>query len=949
MAGSPYGPHPSSARDETLPALTVHARTRARRRRMLAGALAVLGYAAAVLIGAATSPDLGFYAHQGGPILAVDADSAAARAGVAVGQRIVGVGGVPLRGRRAVHDAIGRVRPGDVLVLDLDDGTRRTTARFVVGRRMPWASAAAVLLASVLLWMAVLADRGGPGVLPRAFFRSTLVYVVFLAGAFSWEYVASTAIFSVPWFFAMALAAPVTCHFMLKFPAGAIRQTRRQVLALYAPPIALATAMSAAHLAMYAGIDEVESNVVALAFGAASIGLAVVYLVVGVVSRAHRLRHRRAEVDPGAARWLQVGHAFVAVPLIAGGIWAWIDVGAFVAGGFKPFIGVAMIGGTTSVVLAMTRTPFGELDRMWRRSGGHVIATALAGALFLAFIGAAGGAASTLSGGNFTASLGATLVAAALFGPVRARLQQMVDARFARDRSRIRALLREAAEAAAATLDLDALLGGVVHRVRDALSADGAAIFEADDHVGGWRRVAVAGTVPIGDVLAPRDPISLRLRAAFAARSTRELAARILGVPLAVDGGQIALVVAPRDDRNGFDDEERELLQTVAAQLAVAINNARAHTELHRLNDKLRREYARAEKRRRQIARLKERVEEENRELLGQLASRDGRQPVIGSGLRATFELVQKVARTNATALVLGETGVGKELIARAIHAGSRRRGGPFVVVDCGAISPGLFESALFGHERGAFTGAVRSQPGAFRSADGGTVFLDEIGELPLDLQPKLLRVLQEREVHPVGADQPVPVDVRVVAGTNRNLREEVARGAFREDLLYRLQVVEIHVPPLRDRRDDIPALADYFLEGIAQRTGRPKKRLDPAAMDALRDYPWPGNVRELEHAMEAAVVYAEGDVIRASDLPIFDDVFRARGQRALAAAAGPQAGGPRHGLRETLEELERQRLIDALREHDGNRTRAAKALGISRGALLRRLKRYAIEDAAAG
>ena len=209
-----------------------------------------------------------------------------------------------------------------------------------------------------------------------------------------------------------------------------------------------------------------------------------------------------------------------------------------------------------------------------------------------------------------------------------------------------------------------------------------------------------------------------------------------------------------------------------------------------------------------------------------------------------------------------------------------------------------------------------------------------------------LLGGLQEREVRPVGGDQSIPVDVRVVAGTNRDLVAEVAAGTFRQDLLYRLQVVEIIVPPLRERRGDIPALAEDFLDAIAGRTGRPRKQLAPDALQALMDHGWPGNVRELEHALEAAVVYAESELIRSSDLPIFDEVFRSRGQRAITEN-GTSARAGRAGLRETLEDLERNRVVEALREHGGNRTRTAKALGMSRGALLRRMKRYQIDDVA--
>jgi hydrogenase-4 transcriptional activator len=274
------------------------------------------------------------------------------------------------------------------------------------------------------------------------------------------------------------------------------------------------------------------------------------------------------------------------------------------------------------------------------------------------------------------------------------------------------------------------------------------------------------------------------------------------------------------------------------------------------------------------------------------------------------------------------------------VHAASARRGGPFVVIDCASMPAGLIESTLFGHERGAFTGAVRDSLGAFRAADGGTLFLDELGELPLELQPRLLRALQNREVRPVGAARPVPIDVRVVAGTHRDLAALVSEGRFRQDLWYRLRVIEVHVPALRERRDDILPLAEHFLTQVARRTGRPRKTLTASARLALLEHDWPGNVRELGNAIEAATVYAGGEEILASHLPLADDIVRCRGRERIRRRRADSDGG----LREALEGVERERVLEVLREHSGNRSRAARALGISRGALLRRLNRYGVE-----
>ena len=929
----------AAPREDTSPG---HRSPRALRRlawrtRALVGVALI--YAVTLLVMAVRAPDRGFFVYQGGAVAVVDPDSPAARAGLRVGDVITAVDGAPTSTVFARHAAIARLGHGRELVLTVARPDGDVQLAFAVPRRWPLASAAGVALALVMLALALVADRGRGHELPQQFVRSTVIYVVFLAGAFALDVTVAHLALAVPWIFAMCLAAPATCHFMLRFPAGRKRLRRGETLAIYGPPLVLATLLAVNHALFSLALDVPARRAVTTVGGAAAGAMATIYLLIGAIARARRLRARRTEIDTLAVRWLHLGGVAMVAPLVIGVIAAARGPDAFIAGGFRPYVAIAMVGGSACVVLAMTRVPFGELDRLWRRSSGYLLATLLAAGLYLVAIGLLGGVAAWI-GGGVQATLAATLTAAVVFGPLRVRVQRLVDDRFARDRSRARALLRQAAESAVATLDESALCDGFTERVRLALAASGVGLYLRGDD--GWSAVVRTGPAPLPERPGPDDQRALD--GAHATGAVSELAGGVTAVPVPVDRhAPTVLLVVPRDEAR-LDDEPRELLSTAAASLAIALDNARAHGELRELTERLRREVELAERRRKEIARLKERLEEENRALLGELAARTGVAPVIGPGLAATFALVGKVARTDATVLVRGETGVGKELIARAIHAASPRRAGPFVVVDCGAIAAGLIESALFGHERGAFTGAVRAAAGAFRAAHGGTVFLDELGELPLELQPKLLRVLQAREVQPVGSTATIAVDVRVVCGTNRELEHEVAAGRFRDDLLYRLRVVELTVPPLRARKGDVPALAEHFLARLAARAGTAPKQLAPDALALLLDHDWPGNVRELEHAIEAAAVYAEGDVIVARDLPIAGKVFRRRAEHALDAAAVVGDGAPRAGLRETLSELERGRLVEVLATCAGNRSRAARALGMSRGALLRRLKRYGLD-----
>jgi DNA-binding NtrC family response regulator len=305
---------------------------------------------------------------------------------------------------------------------------------------------------------------------------------------------------------------------------------------------------------------------------------------------------------------------------------------------------------------------------------------------------------------------------------------------------------------------------------------------------------------------------------------------------------------------------------------------------------------------------------------------------IASEAMRRVVDLARRVGQVDSTVLVTGESGVGKERVARLIHDASTRTGGPFVAINCGAVPEGLLESELFGHARGAFTGATQDRPGLFEAAQGGTLFLDEIGDVPPAMQVKLLRALQEHEVRRVGENRNRKVDARVVAATNRDLAAEVHAARFRQDLYYRLRVVEIRVPPLRERRDDILPLARNFLVEAGGRLGRRVSGFSPAAAQQLVRHDWPGNVRELENAVERAVVLASGHRIDVDDLP--EEV-------GLALPAVAAAGSVR-----TLREIERDYIAAVLRANDGNRTRTAQQLGIGAATLYRKIKEYRLPAA---
>jgi two-component system response regulator HydG len=325
-------------------------------------------------------------------------------------------------------------------------------------------------------------------------------------------------------------------------------------------------------------------------------------------------------------------------------------------------------------------------------------------------------------------------------------------------------------------------------------------------------------------------------------------------------------------------------------------------------------------------------LEEENVLQKERLGMRFDFSRIIGTSpaIKELFETLSMVAPTEATILLLGESGTGKELVANAIHQNSPRREKPYVKVNCAALPETLLESEIFGHEKGAFTGATGKKKGRFELADGGTIFLDEIGEMSLPTQTKILRVLQEREFEPVGGTKTIKVDVRIIAATNKQLEQEVSKGRFREDLYYRINVVPITIPPLRERSEDIPLLAGHFLRIYSEKNKRAIRGFEPGVMQAFMQHSWPGNVRELENIVERMVIMSRGDTVGLNDLP--------------PALASHQQEEGRTPSPTSLRDVERETIVKTLRQTGGNRTKTAAILGITRKTLQNKIKEYAID-----
>jgi formate hydrogenlyase transcriptional activator len=401
-------------------------------------------------------------------------------------------------------------------------------------------------------------------------------------------------------------------------------------------------------------------------------------------------------------------------------------------------------------------------------------------------------------------------------------------------------------------------------------------------------------------------------------------------VPLVAMGNSIGTFTVWSETQNRYSEADAELLQEVANQVALAIANMKSYEE---------------------IAALKARLERENVYLQEEIRTVHNFEEIVGNDptLLELLRRVDQVAPADSSVLIYGETGTGKELIARAIHDRSARKNRPLVKVNCSAISAGLVESELFGHVKGAFTGAFERRIGRFELANGGTLFLDEVGELPLETQVKLLRVLQEREFEPVGSNRSVHVDVRIIAATNRNLQESISAGSFRSDLYYRLNVFPLEVPPLRERRSDIPQLAMFFLSRYSRNLGKRMEGISAAATESLLRYSWPGNIRELQNVIERALILSPGPILQLETDLISVSASKALRDPAREVAEAAQRTGPSSALK-TLEEVERAHISAVLQQTHGvieGANGAAKTLGMHPNTLRHRMEKLGIKRSA--
>ncbi len=866
-----------------------------------------LAYAIAVVVAAWRAPEKGFQAFTGQRIIHVESGGVAEVAGLREGDIIVAVDGVPIEGTLDYAFRVLPRSPGDAVTLGITrDGVRHEFSLTLGPAPPPWSALVATLLAAVLLVLGLIARIGRPDdIVAKQFYRTAVIFAVVYVGALSWTRLIVHPILAITFLTALFVGPKLALDLAIDFPHRtegnpAARKWRRwayAVAGVLGGACAISLAVAIADYIAGRG-DRALSWVVGCV--AVQIAFQPVHTAIGLVFqiRAHRSAHGATRAQ---LRWLLFGQGLLAVPTLASIPVAFVDLDRFLIVRYQPFIISVAVLWFFAYGFAVLRVRLADVDALIKSSLGYAVTTGAAITIYLGVVLAAGWLTRGLVGdAGPWPNLVAGLVAAAMFGPLRTRVSRWLDRRFFRDRQHYVEALRRASESLALLREPADLAREAVAQIVDAIRAERGALYVRRG--GAWAIAHAIGDMP-AEPVAPDD-----------------------GVAVTVDADTI-LVLGSRRSGALYSSQDRDLLGALASQLAIALGNARSFGTIADLSRTLEGQNV-------EIGELRDRLEDENRFLRKRIEAATDGITLVGesAAMRELLRTIERVARSEASVLVLGESGTGKGLLARTLHESSPRAAGPFMHVDCSAIAASIFESELFGHERGAFTGATRLRRGPLELAAGGTLFLDEIGELPLELQPKLLRVLEERVVMRVGATKPVAVDVRVIAATNRKLEAMVARGEFREDLYFRLRVIELAVPPLRKRYADLPALCDAILPRLVKRSGRAGRPFADDALARMAEYAWPGNVRELENVLERALVLGDGP-ITAADLELSD--------HAPPEVAEPVEAAMPHDA--VMEDIERRRLVAALRTADGNQSHAAKALGMPRTTFINKLRRHGL------
>ncbi|MFC1888291.1 sigma 54-interacting transcriptional regulator [Thermodesulfobacteriota bacterium] len=952
--------------------------------------LTVLLVSIGILASLASHPWPGFIVSPDLTILRVIDGGPASNTDVKPGDVIVSIDGHPIRSFAELmavagqKELVGRTVPVLLLRNGRDHPINIDFVRYSLEAKALVNAAIGIILFLFGAYVYNRLPESGPA---TAYFFMETALAAILITTTHWIRLIPTLSLILFWLLLLPLAPALTLHFFLIFPrAKRFMEGQRPWLPslLYIPAAAFIVVCSA--LICRAGLDFLHGTFAPMVYDCiawSAIGFFVyvlVYLGLGFAGIWHSYTKGMA-VERIQMKLIVIGTMVTLVMAV----WTFpfiiailkrptimIGMSSFLWVGFYPLSVILIIFLPFSLAASILKYRLMDIDTAINRSLLYIAVSFVLFVLYLAIFGFIGwlfGRVTTTV--SHLSIIIFTLIVALGFHPLRNVLARIVERLLYRDRFVYRSALRDLSDAVVSILDIEEILGKIVQTVMETLRVKDCTILLRKGEESDYCAVATAGGEGVEHGLILRANSSL-VRTLIrrkkwihmldlegevalsdgleqARAGMKRLRARV-AAPLLFHGDLIGLMVlGEKGSRDIYTREEMEVLDTLTNHAAIAIRNATAFNTIEGLNTELNAKIKRIEEQQGQILRLQEKLIDENRYLREEIEEKYDFAEIIGSSshLAELLGMVKKVSRTPSAVLISGESGTGKELIARAIHYNSDRSDGPFIKVNSAAIQESLIESELFGHEKGAFTGAIRQRKGRFELADKGTLFLDEIGELPHPLQAKLLRTLQEMEFERVGGSDTIKVDVRIISSTNRDLSSAIADGDFREDLFYRLNVFSLIVPPLRDRVEDIPELILHFINHFNRKHKKSVKNIDEGAMDALRKYRWPGNVRELENVIERALVVMEEDILGIDDLPF--EVKSAIDQPGDLPASGrgdesPVPAGPDLSpLRDEIKQMEKDRIVGALREAGGNKSLAARMLGLKRTTFLNKLKKFEV------
>ncbi len=928
-----------------------------------------------------------------------------------VGDRVVGIGGMPIRHYTdyvaATRDLWGRTGESvEVEWLEGEDGPRRS-ARAVVRHRPPWATLATLawfLQEMVIFALGVRVCWKRPrDDSARLFFWICVVTVGAYMGGYHWTEIVPEWKLIYP-FVAFAVFVPVvSLHFALVFPRPnpTYLLHRRLVLrVLYGIALvdiaALWTVMRWSKVLGDTQPERVEAALTMLrALAIGSIGLAVVIFTLFFACLLDNFfRRTRTRAERNQVRWILIATGLSSVLIFILLLRAWIEPARLGRSSAAWPMYIVSLLYTVAYALSITRYKLMQVEEV-QRGVVYLLVSVSAGLLYsgILVLGALLIGWTLLEHQVSTGGLAAGVTAITfliLTGAMRGPFQKAIDRRFYREKYKFDQAMRKMNLAVGSLVDRATLGRRLLEAASEVLHIDWGAIYLAEPEGHGYELVACLGPSPDEPRLPSDNPLVARLGRSSSIRVPHAMALAGSSDPatdamIAVGGeaahaleseGALAGLVVLGPKRSGlpYEDEELAFLGALSSVATLALHSAGIQQTLESLNQELAAKVEKIAEQQRRIlilqdqltgraeaARRAEAKPGDEAEEVAVAPSAFGAIKGSGSRVRRMIEVARKVASSPSAVLIRGESGTGKELLAEAIHAASPRAARPFVKVHCAALSQSLLESELFGHVKGAFTGADRDRVGRFEQADGGTLFLDEIGDINLEVQTKLLRVLQEMSFERVGSSAPISVDVRIVAATHQDLESLMRQGRFREDLFYRLNVIPLRTPSLRERKEDIFELAVHFLGVHAARAGRPATHLDPDAVEALVAHDWPGNVRELENVIEHAVVLSDGPALTLADLPL--EARRPSGPRrkprmrlSLPVAAPAALDGPRRphplpapgpaeppDLDGEPDAFERAQLVDALDEAGGNKSEGARLMGLPRSTFCSKLKKHGL------